>query len=303
MPSRIAVIINASAGTGTPAEALDGLAGQFRSDGLDAQVTFARNPAEFKAAVDRALNEAPHAVVAGGGDGTISTVAARLVGTGISLGVLPLGTLNHFARDMHIPADIAGAVRCIAAGNVVNVDVGELNGSFFLNNASLGIYPAIVRDRDQQRRLGAGKWTAFMRASIAVLRRYPFLDVRLTVNGEECQRRTPFVFVGNNEYCMEGVNLGGRGCLDAGKLNVYVTRQMGRLGLLRLAAMALLGRLREARDLEVFSAGEILVETRRRRVRVAMDGEVARMDAPLRFRIRPGALRVIVPAPAAPGHS
>jgi diacylglycerol kinase family enzyme len=220
------------------------------------------------------------------------------VGTGIALGVLPLGTLNHFARDLHIPGDAAGAVQNIAAGNVAAIDAGEVNGRYFLNNASLGIYPAIVRGRErQQRHLGAGKWLAFLRATLAVLRRNPFVDVRLTVDGEELRRSTPFVFVGNNDYCMEGWCMGERKCLTAGKLNVYIARHTGRLGLLKLALRALVGRLHEAADLEVFSAAQVLVETHRRRIRVATDGEVTGMDSPLRFRIRPGALRVIVPAP------
>jgi len=297
MPSRIVVIINASAGAGTSTEAIDGLTEQFRSAGLDAQVTSARNRAELVAAEERALGEAPHAVVAGGGDGTVSIVASRLVGTEIALGVLPLGTLNHFAKDLHIPVDIAEAARNIIAGNVGTVDVGEVNGRFFLNNSSLGIYPEIVRDREiQQRRLGAGKWPAFMRATLAVLRRYPFLSVRLIVNGEDHRRRTPFVFIGNNEYRMEGFNVGQRARLDAGKLSLYVTRHTGRLGLLRLAAMALLGTLRQAKEFEALTAEEILIETHHGRLRVALDGEVTLIDTPLRYRIRPGALRVIVPA-------
>ena len=298
MSSPIAAVINASAGNGTPESVFGGLAGLFRSAGLEAKVTLARSAAEFSAALERAIAEAPATIVAGGGDGTISSVASRLVGSAIALGVLPLGTLNHFARDLRIPAEPGDAVRTIAAGNVATVDVGEVNGRFFVNNASLGIYPEIVRGRErQQRRLGSGKWPAFLHATLAVLRRYPYLDVRLTVDGKELRRRTPFVFVGNNEYCMEGLGMGERACLDAGRLNIYLARHTGRLGLLKLAFMALLGRLHEVPDLEVFNAAELLVETRHRSIRVATDGEVSRMEAPLRFRIRPGALRVIVPLP------
>jgi YegS/Rv2252/BmrU family lipid kinase len=298
MRSPIAVLVNAAAGAGAPEKICAGLAERFRSAGLDARLVLARNPAEFTAALERALGDAPQAIVAGGGDGTISSAASRLVGTGIALGVLPLGTRNHFARDLHIPDDAAQAVQNIVAGHLATVDVGEVNGRYFLNNASLGIYPEIVRDREhQQRHLGVRKWRAFLHGMLAVLRRYPFLDVRLTVDGQDLRRRTPFVFVGNNEYRMEGFGMGGRTRLNAGKLNIYLARRAGRLRLLQLALMALLARLHEAADVEVFTAAEILVDTRRRRVRVAIDGEVSDMDAPLRFRIRPGALRVIVPHP------
>ena len=295
----VAVLVNAAAGSAQEG-ACEGLAERFRSVGRDATVILARSPAEFGAALDRAIGEAPQAIVAGGGDGTISSVAARLAGSDIALGVLPLGTLNHFARDLRIPGDVDQAVRTIVAGHVATVDVGEVNGRCFLNNASLGIYPEIVRHREhQQQRMGTGKWPAFLHATLAVLRRYPFVDVRLTVDGQELRRRTPFVFVGNNEYCMEGLKMGERACLDAGKLNIYLARRTGRLGLLKLALMALLGRLHDAGDLEVFNAPELLVETHRRRIRVATDGEVTEMDMPLRFRIRPRALRVLVPNPQA----
>lgn len=299
MASRIVVIFNAAAGGGiTTSEAIDGLAAQFRAGGLDAQFVPAQNRAEFTAATERAVGEAPQIIVAGGGDGTINAVASGLVGTTIALGVLPLGTLNHFARDLSIPADVTEAAKIIIAGNIGTVDVGEVNGRVFLNNSSLGIYPQIVRDREfQQKQEGAGKWPAFVRATFAVLRRHPFLNVRLRVNGEDLQRRTPFVLIGNNEYCMEGLSLGQRNCLDAGQLSLHLTRRRGsRWGLLRLAVMALLGKLRQAREFEVLTAPEVLIETRKRRLQVAMDGEVSEMETPLRYRIRPGALRVIVPA-------
>ncbi len=237
------------------------------------------------------------AIGAGGGDGTISTVAARLVGTDKALGVLPLGTLNHFAKDLRIPLGLEEAARNVCEGREVSVDVGEVNGQVFVNNSSLGLYPRIVRRREKlQEREGSGKWAAFMRASLAVLRRYPFLYVRLDADGQRIVRKTPFVFVGNNEYEMESLQMGGRACLDAGCLSLYVAHRTGRLGLLRLALSALFGRLRRAHDFDALNAQEIWVETRRpKRLPVATDGEVNVMTTPLRYRVRPGALKVIVP--------
>ncbi|MFY9554500.1 MAG: sphingosine kinase, partial [Blastocatellia bacterium] len=177
----------------------------------------------------------------------------------------------------------------------VQVDVGEVNDRIFLNNSSLGLYPRIVRHRERQQRLGVGKWPAYLWAGLAVLRRYPFVDVRLIVDGEVFFTRTPFVFIGNNVYEMEGFNVGTRARVDAGVLSLYVTNSIGRFGLLRLALRVLLGRLRDAGDLETMTTNETRVETRRRLVRVATDGEVALMPSPLHYRIRPGALRVLVP--------
>jgi diacylglycerol kinase family enzyme len=130
---------------------------------------------------------------------------------------------------------------------------------------------------------------------MAALRRYPFLHVRLSLNGEEHERRTPFIFVGNNEYLMQGFNIGSRTSLSDGQLSLYVAQRTGRLGLLRLAISALFGRLKQAKDFDVLSATRIVVETRHKRMRVATDGEVTVMATPLHYRIRARTLRVVVP--------
>jgi YegS/Rv2252/BmrU family lipid kinase len=296
MPGQVVVIVNAAAGAGYANEWADSLVGKFRAGGIEANVVLARSGDEIIEAARRAANEKPQAVVAGGGDGTVNAVASLLVETDIAFGVLPLGTLNHFAKDLGIPLELDEAVRNIVAGHVIRVDVGEVNGRIFLNNSSLGLYPDIVRDRErQQRRLGRGKWLAFAWATMAALRRYPFLHVRLSLNGEEHERRTPFIFVGNNEYLMQGFNIGSRASLSDGQLSLYVAQRTGRLGLLRLAIRALFGRLKQAKDFDVLSATGILVKTRHKRMRVATDGEVTVMATPLHYRIRARALRVIVP--------
>ncbi len=296
MPNRIAVILNVSAGADDKKAVADNLTAIFRSGGLDARVTLAPSSAEIIEAARRAAREKLRAIVAGGGDGTINTVASTLVGSEIALGVLPLGTLNHFAKDLNIPLELEAAARNIVAGRTVQVDVGEVNGRIFLNNSSLGLYPSIVIQRNkQQQQLGRGKWPAFAWATLTMLRRYPFLGVRLSTNGRELVRRTPFVFIGNNEYEMGNFNIGARGCLNAGQLSLYMPHRTGRLGLLRLALRALFGRLREAKDFDALCTEEIWIETHRKRLPVATDGEVAIMDTPLHYRVRPGALRVIVP--------
>jgi diacylglycerol kinase family enzyme len=283
MPSRIVVIINASAGAGCQAAWTDNLTEKFRSSGLDVNILLAQNGAELIEMAQRAVAEKPQAIVAGGGDGTLNAVAAALVGTDIAFGVLPLGTLNHFAKDLHIPLDLEMATQNIIAGHITQVDVGEVN-------------ERIVRDRELgQKQWGLGKWPAFVWATLTTLRLYPFLRLRLSLNGEEQEHRTPCVFIGNNEYLMEGFNIGERQCLNAGQLSLYVVQRTGRLGLLRLALRALFGRLRQAKDFEALTAKEILIDTRHKHLRVATDGEITVMNTPLRYRVRPGALRVIVP--------
>ena len=294
--SNLAVIINASSGADDKADASKRVTEIFASRGIDARISLVRSGSEVVELARRAVRDRARTIVAGGGDGTINAVASEIVGTNSALGVLPLGTLNHFAKDLNIPLDVEAAAHNIVEGHEASVDVGEVNGRIFLNNSSLGLYPSIVRRREkQQERLGRGKWPAFLWAAVAVLRRYPFLDVRLSTDERAMVRRTPFVFIGNNEYEMENFNVGARSCLDAGKLSLYVAQRTGRLGLLRFALRALFGGLRNEKDFDAMCCTQIWIETRHRRLHVATDGEVTIMDTPLHYRVRPGALRVVVP--------
>ncbi len=176
------------------------------------------------------------------------------------------------------------------------VDVGEVNGRVFVNNSSIGLYPAIVHLREkQQRRLGRNKWHAMLWAMHTVLRSHPFLEFTLELDGAAHQRRAPFVFIGNNVYKMAGFTIGLRERVDAGVLSVYLTQRRGRLRLLLLALRALFGRLHQAKDFEAASVANLRIESRHKRLLVATDGEVAALDMPLEYRIRPGALQVIAP--------
>ena len=158
----IVVIVNAGSGGGNDQALVERLARLAAPAGLDAAIELAHGGDEIAAAVRKAVAERPRMIVAGGGDGTVSTVAAALVDTDIVFGVLPLGTLNHFAKDLGVPLELADAVALLASGRPKRVDVGEVNGRIFVNNSSLGLYPDIVRDRErQQKRLGRGKWLAF----------------------------------------------------------------------------------------------------------------------------------------------
>jgi len=219
-----------------------------------------------------------------------------VAGTEKILGVLPLGTLNHFARDLHLPLHLEGAVRTIVERNIATVDVGEVNGRVFVNNSSLGIYPHIVHRRvAEQMRLRIGKRPAYIWATMHAFRRFPFLDLRIEVEGKTLRRETPFLFVGNNEYEMTGFRIGARRRLNAGKLGLYLTHRVGRWGLIRVALRALLGHLSQEKDFEAYLVDEAFVETRRHLILVATDGEVRWMELPLHYRSRPADLRVIVP--------
>jgi diacylglycerol kinase family enzyme len=291
----IKVIINARSGFSDKEEARRQLLALFDAAGITADISLAKTGAEIVELAREAAHDDWTVIVAGGGDGTINAVASAVIGTEKVLGVLPLGTLNHLAKDLKIPLDLEGAARILISGHTSGVDVGEVNGHIFLNNSSLGLYPTIVREREKKQRLGSGKWPAFVWAAIAAFRRYPFLHVRLIAEGKNFNLRTPFVFVGNNKYVMEGFNVGRRERLDKGQLSVYVSNRTGRWGLVRLALRALLGHLREERDFLALLTDELKIKTKHKRLRVAFDGEVDSLEAPLHYRVRPGVLRVIVP--------
>jgi diacylglycerol kinase family enzyme len=291
----IKVIINAHSGFGDKEEARRGLTEIFDAGGVVSDTSLADNGEEVDRLAAQAAGEDWTVVMAGGGDGTINAVARHLLGTDKILGVLPLGTLNHFAKELHIPIDLEGAAQTVITGVPTKVDVGEVNGRIFLNNSSLGLYPSIVRERQKKQRLGSGKWPAFAWAAITAFRRYPFLNVRLEAGGKRFDLKTPFVFVGNNEYLMERLDIGARARLDQGVLSLYVTNRTGRWGLIRLALRALLGRLREEKDFLALLTSEVKIATRHKGLRVALDGEVELMHAPLHYRSRPGALRVMAP--------
>ena len=274
----------------------------FAQRGASVQVMEPDGTRDLSALAQESARSDDNIIVAAGGDGTISSVAGALVDTGKTLGVLPMGTLNHFAKDLGIPLDLPSAVQTIIDGHVMPVDAAEVNGRVFINNSSLGLYPRIVSKREeQQERLGRGKWPAFLWATIHALRRFPFMDLRIAIEGKQIKRRTAFLFVGNNEYQIAGFELGARRCLDRGNLGLYLTHRTGRFGLFRLAFHALFGRVHQAEDFEAFCVTEARIETRQRRLLVACDGEVTWMKSPLQYRSRQNALRVLVPKEARAG--
>jgi diacylglycerol kinase family enzyme len=236
-------------------------------------------------------------LAAAGGDGTVGTVAGHAAAKGVTFAVLPCGTLNHFARDLRLPLDLPGSVSVIKSGQEACIDAGEVNGRLFINNSSLGMYPLFVRERRRQR--GVRRISRIASVAVAgwrIARNLPMLHVRLTTANATSSFATPFVFVGNNVYELEGLRLGSRPALDQGLLSVCVAEVVDAKGLVKLLFRALAGRLREDREFKVLTTREVLVETGRRRVSVANDGEVIRISGSLHYRILPRALRVLVPS-------
>ena len=263
--------------------------------GVDAEVVVTKHGDDISSLAARALSKRHRLVVAGGGDGTVSAVAGKLAGTDTALGVLPMGTLNHFAKDVGVPLKLEAAVRNLFTGQVARVDVGEVNGRVFVNNSGLGFYPHFVRQRESEERRGHIKPVAFILALRSVFRRYLRLRVRLHMDeAEALERVTPFLFVGNNRYQTSGLEIGARSRLDSGRLWVCMAPNSTRRNLIGVALRTLVG-LETDQDLNAFEAEEIWVDPGRPLVHVSTDGEVGVMNTPLHYRIRPRALGVVAP--------
>src|SRR5689334_24781049 len=246
----------------------------------------------------RAIAERGDALlIVGGGDGTIGSAASALVDTETKLGILPLGTLNHFARDLGLPTDIDEAAKVIAAGKQRLVDVAEMNERIFINNSAIGLYPLMVLDRDlQRRRLGRSKRLARLVASLRTLWRFGHRRLTLTINEERKARiDTPLLFVGNNDYRIDIGAAGQRERLDGGELCVMVMRKKTRRGMIAASIRALFNRSHPDDMVRIDGVQRLRVSSHTSQLAVSLDGEVVRSEPPLEYRIRRQALRVIAP--------
>jgi diacylglycerol kinase family enzyme len=209
------------------------------------------------------------------------------------MGVLPLGTFNHFAKELGMPFDLGEAARAIARGRPKSIDLGTINGEVFINHAAVGVYPHMVRRREAlRRRQGLGKFPAMAVAFVDTFIDYPTFGLRVRVGGAAKARRSPFAFVANNRYILDAYGIEGHGGRET--LSLLLAHDAGRIALMRMGLKALLGRLgRDAYDLLTFDAARI--DSRRRRLLVEIDGELETMKPPLQFRLMKGALTVIRP--------
>lgn len=288
------VILNGRSGATDTGPVAEQVAAHFASRAVRAEIVVATDGRELAAALERITPAGADLVVAGGGDGTIAGVASRMVDTGTLFGVLPLGTFNFFARRFGVPLDVAGALDVLARGTPQRVDVGEVNGRTFLNNASIGLYSTVLEKRETAySRLGRSRALAYATVALALVRPPGLLNLEMEIDGERLVRRTPLLFVGANAYQMENFAIPGRECVRLAHLAAYITRPLGGLALSKLALRAFFRGLHGAPELEVVCARELRVGLRRPRVRVALDGELVTLPGPLTFRMRPGALRVV----------
>jgi diacylglycerol kinase family enzyme len=287
----IAVVRNPRSGTSLDTAALRAALDRA---GVSAEVLDIPSDSHVDQWIDRVV--ADHEVIAAaGGDGTVSSVAAAVARANKTLAVIPAGTLNHFARDARIPTELDAAIALLRTGRTSAVDVGTVNEHFFLNNVSLGSYPRMVKERTALESCGRSRRVAGIIATGKTWWRLRNVTARLTVDGRNLVRRSPFIVIGNGSYALSGFSLTSRPNISDHQLSLYVAPGVGRLGAMSIPLRALLGRLERYEQFEAITAHEITIEFGKRAVPTGIDGEVRELESPLHFAIKPNALQVILP--------
>jgi diacylglycerol kinase family enzyme len=258
------------------------------------------DPVDLRQKIAEAARDGASRVIVAGGDGSIAAAAAAIAGSDVSIGILPAGTLNHLAKDLHIPLGLDEAARIAVSGDVTTIDVARAGERIFLNTSSVGAYVLFVRVRERlERRLGY--WLASLVASARLLFRLRLITVEIEVEGVKRRYRTPLVFVGVGEREVKLPKLGGR--VEGGRRGLHVIVVRGRTGA-RLFALALAA---AARGLESVARGPAVdaflverctIDLPERASRIAVDGEIIHVEARLEYTLWRDALRVVVP-PAA----
>jgi diacylglycerol kinase family enzyme len=294
--ARYIVIRNAAAGRSAMPTDAD-IAAAFGA-GARVEVRRPARPSQLPRLARAAAAERPAAVVAAGGDGTVRAVAAAVVEGDVPLGILPQGTFNYFARDHGIPADLAEAAKIVRAGDARRVSVGTVNGHLFLNNCSFGLYRRAIEARERHKaRFGRSRIVAYLSGLHTALRRHPYYEVSVEIEGAERHMATPLMFIGHNRLQLAQYGFDVSAIQRFPQLVLVRLKPVGRLALLRLALRGAFGRLAGAPELEVGEARELRVDSHRlrRRLKVAVDGEIVRCRLPLRLSIRDRALPLLAP--------
>lgn len=247
--------------------------------------------AEIRARIDRGLR----LFIAAGGDGTVHRVVQPLVHTEAVLGVLPLGTYNHFARDLGIPISWRQALAVALTGERLQIDTARVNDRFFVNNVSMGLYPELVARREERGR-DYPRWKARLFAFVITMRKYPHVTVVVESPHRQELIRTHVFMVSNNHYDLEQAGVeASRASMTEGRISVYWMPHTSRLLLMRFATKYLAGRIREIPGFRSFRTTRMRVQSWRSHLDVGIDGELFTLSTPLVITTVPQSLMVRVP--------
>ena len=299
------VVLNSASGSNDSNAERQVLADVFINAGRAFEFLQFDNPANIASVSAKAValaQEKGGVVVAAGGDGTINAVAAAVLRSGCPFGVLPQGTFNYFGRANAIPQDARAAAAALLGASISPVTVGEVNGRVFLVNASLGLYPQLLEDREAwKQQFGRSRLVAFASGLATIFRARGQLKLEIEMAGETTALRTPTLFIGNNhlQLAQVGIHAAHANAVNRGELAGIAVRPIGTLALFGLLARGVIGRLGDADHIDSFSFRKLKVAMRgKRRVKVATDGEITWMKPPLVFQVADTPLLLMVPAPA-----
>jgi diacylglycerol kinase family enzyme len=306
LASPLQFVINAAAGSGDAQAKREVVEAALRAGGRRGDLLFC-SPTELTGIAHQAATKAianRTAVVAVGGDGTLNTVAQAAHAVGCAMGVVPQGTFNYFARTHGIPTDPTEAVRMLLRAAPAPVQVAGINDRVFLVNASLGLYPELLEDREAYKaRFGRNRWVAFVAACATLLRAQRLLRIHIEMGGKVRDVQTLTLFVGNNRLQLQ--QLGAQpddtlaGTPGDGSMAALMLRPIGTLSMIGLMLHGAMGRLGEAAGVESFEFEHLVVRPKlpqgRRGMKVAFDGEVTMMRAPLDFHVLAKPLYLLKP--------
>ena len=299
------VVLNSASGHKDSDAERQVLADVFNSAGRAFEFLQFDNPADIasvSALAVKLAQEKGGVVVAAGGDGTINAVASAVLRSDCPFGVLPQGTFNYFGRANAIPQDAKAAATALLGASISPVTVGEVNGRVFLVNASLGLYPQLLEDREAwKQQFGRSRLVAFASGLATIFQARGQLKLEIEMAGKTTALRTPTLFIGNShlQLAQVGIDAAHADAVNRGELAGIAVRPIGTLALFGLLARGVIGRLGDADHIDSFSFGKLKVAMRgKKRVKVATDGEITWMTPPLVFQVADTPLLLMVPAPA-----
>ena len=307
--SPLQFVINAAAGSSDAESKREVIEAALRAGGRRGDLLFSR-PAELPRVAQMAATQAittRTAVVAVGGDGTLNTVAQAAHAAGCAMGVVPQGTFNYFARTHGIPTEPSAAARLLLDARPLPVQVAAINDRVFLVNASLGIYPELLQDREAYKaRFGRSRWVAFVAACATLLRAQRRLRLHIEMGDTVRDVQTLTLFVGNNRLQLQQFGAEPEDTLAGtpgdGSMAALMLRPIGTLSMIGLMLHGAMGRLGEAAGVESFEFHRMLVKPTlapsHKKVMVAFDGEVTRMRSPIDIRVLDKPLYLLQPTGA-----
>ena len=295
--AKLALVLNGAAGKKDALANEDKIRARLTPNVREYVTYSVRSGADIAGAAQRAAREGADIVVALGGDGTQSAVAGALAGSDTVMGVLPGGTFNYFARELGVGETLDAALDTLLTGQIRRMDVGDVNGRIFLNNASFGLYPKILERREAvYKRWGRSRVAAYWSVLLTLWEMRDPMHLSVTLDGTKRDLYTPLAFVARSAYQLENMGLEGADAVRDGQLALFLAKGHSPRHLIAAAFRLALGKTAQGQDFDLLIADEILIETRQPRRLLAFDGEKERATGPFRLRVQRGALSVIVPA-------